>query len=224
MSIDHILNEQKNLKKLKRELDSILVSYPAFKINYQNDTPFSISGIYSVIDNVSVLQDEFEIEIFIPKQYPLGFPVLKELGNKIRREDEYHVDENGYACVEITPVVNLIHRTGIDLKKFIEKYVHKFLCWQILYRYDKEIKYWDHKEKGILSFYYEKLGTTDLQLVKLLLHALIKNELPGRNDPCLCGSNKKYKNCHWSSFENLKTFGVDEMKCGLLTISQPIPV
>ena len=23
----------------------------------------------------------------------------------------------------------------------------------------------------------------------------VKQKLPGRNDPCLCGSGKKYKNC-----------------------------
>ncbi len=22
--------------------------------------------------------------------------------------------------------------------------------------------------------------------------------LPGRNDPCWCGSGKKYKHCHWA--------------------------
>lgn len=25
---------------------------------------------------------------------------------------------------------------------------------------------------------------------------IVKDKLPGRNDPCYCGSGKKYKNCH----------------------------
>ena len=25
---------------------------------------------------------------------------------------------------------------------------------------------------------------------------IIKDKLPGRNDPCPCGSGKKFKNCH----------------------------
>ncbi|MBQ1669634.1 MAG: SEC-C domain-containing protein [Prevotella sp.] len=25
---------------------------------------------------------------------------------------------------------------------------------------------------------------------------MIKDKLPGRNDPCPCGSGKKFKNCH----------------------------
>ncbi|MDR0511072.1 MAG: SEC-C domain-containing protein [Rikenellaceae bacterium] len=24
----------------------------------------------------------------------------------------------------------------------------------------------------------------------------VKDKIPGRNDPCHCGSGKKYKNCH----------------------------
>ena len=27
-------------------------------------------------------------------------------------------------------------------------------------------------------------------------------QLPGRNDPCWCGSGKKYKKCHWSDDQN----------------------
>ena len=25
---------------------------------------------------------------------------------------------------------------------------------------------------------------------------IMKDKLPGRNDPCTCGSGKKFKNCH----------------------------
>ena len=25
---------------------------------------------------------------------------------------------------------------------------------------------------------------------------IVKDKLPGRNDPCPCGSGKKFKNCH----------------------------
>lgn len=203
-------------------MDSFLILHPEFKINYQQEKPCSVSGTYSVKDNLGVVQDEFDIEVGIPQEYPLGFPVLKEISKKIPREDEFHVDENGIACVEITPVVNLISRTGISLNNFIENYVHKFLCWQILYRYDKGINYWDHKENGIKDFYIEKLETQDIDLVKKLLDSLIKNIIPQRNDACLCGSNRKYKNCHWRSFENLKQYGVNELRMGLLAINSSI--
>lgn len=30
---------------------------------------------------------------------------------------------------------------------------------------------------------------------------IVKDELPGRNDPCPCGSGKKFKNCHGRDVE-----------------------
>ena len=36
---------------------------------------------------------------------------------------------------------------------------------------------------------------------KKFVKPFIANKVPGRNDPCTCGSGKKYKNCHgsWSA-------------------------
>ena len=31
---------------------------------------------------------------------------------------------------------------------------------------------------------------------------LIKNKIPGRNDPCICGSGKKFKKCCLKKFED----------------------
>lgn len=31
---------------------------------------------------------------------------------------------------------------------------------------------------------------------------LIKNKIPGRNDPCICGSGKKFKKCCLQKFED----------------------
>ena len=34
-------------------------------------------------------------------------------------------------------------------------------------------------------------------------------ENPGRNDPCWCGSGKKYKKCHQAFDENLEALWAD---------------
>jgi uncharacterized protein YecA (UPF0149 family) len=36
-------------------------------------------------------------------------------------------------------------------------------------------------------------------LKKLNRYQAQKQPKPGRNDPCWCGSGKKYKQCHWKS-------------------------
>jgi len=36
-----------------------------------------------------------------------------------------------------------------------------------------------------------------LQVQTELTESQVKNKKIGRNDPCVCGSGKKLKNCHW---------------------------
>ncbi len=38
-------------------------------------------------------------------------------------------------------------------------------------------------------------------------------KLPGRNEPCWCGSNKKYKKCH-EPLDHRKTANACSMNCG----------
>lgn len=53
---------------------------------------------------------------------------------------------------------------------------------------------------GITKFTFQIPATHEHDYVKELqvkLHTpIIKQKEPGRNDPCHCGSKKKYKNCH----------------------------
>jgi len=35
----------------------------------------------------------------------------------------------------------------------------------------------------------------------IILKPIIKDKHPGRNEPCPCGSGKKFKHCHGSSFK-----------------------
>lgn len=51
--------------------------------------------------------------------------------------------------------------------------------------------------KGKTKFSFQVPSTHDIDFVKESNTATsVKDKKPGRNDPCPCGSGKKYKNCH----------------------------
>jgi len=44
---------------------------------------------------------------------------------------------------------------------------------------------------------FEAKNKPDSQPKRLASQPIIKKHKLGRNDPCWCGSGKKYKKCHW---------------------------
>jgi hypothetical protein len=61
---------------------------------------------------------------------------------------------------------------------------------------------WEHGEKGILQFYREQLGTSDLRVMMNYLVILGKESLKG-HWPCPCDSGRKLRDCH---LEKVKHF------------------
>lgn len=174
----------------------------------------NLIGKYQVIDNLGVLQEEYDILISVPQYYPLGFPTLTEISKKIPREDDRHIDENGVACVEIHQKILLISRKGISLCDFIEKYVHRYFCWQLRYEAGdlENLEQWSHNDAGTVEFYTEAFKINNLETIKKILLALVENNLPNSYDACICGSNLKYKFCHEQPINNIKNIGADQFK------------
>jgi hypothetical protein len=65
-----------------------------------------------------------------------------------------------------------LHRLGVAAHAFVDTWAHQnFVGW------------------------YDGMNGADLNLLKLFPPNLVKAEKIGRNDPCPCGSGKKYKKC-----------------------------
>lgn len=201
-------------KALDKDIAATLENFPELQLISNNDISF-LKGIYTVKDNSGIVQGEYEIAIVIPKKYPYEFPKLYELSQKITpRIDDRHIDENGLACVEIDQNIVLKSKKGICIKNFIEQYVHRYFCWQL--RYDAGdrdgLEEWAHYDKGTLQFYRENLKLDDMETIIKSLKVLSEKSLPKRNDPCICGSNKKYKACHQNLIEKIIDLGKAKFK------------
>lgn len=205
----------KTLKEiLAKDIDATLECYPELQLISNKKNTF-LKGIYTIKDNLGIVQGEYEIAIIIPKKYPNEFPMLYELSQKIMpRVDNRHIDTNGLACVEIDQNIVLKSKKGITIKEFIEKYVHRYFCWQL--RYDAGdrdgLEEWAHYDKGTLQFYREKLQLDAIESIIEILKVLCENSLPQRNDPCICCSNQKYKYCHQNLIEEIIDLGMERLK------------
>lgn len=198
------------LANLNKDLMLTLNANPGLTIKYKNDIPTHVKGTYQVLDNNNSLQDEFDINVSIPSNYPFGFPVLQEISQKIPRHIDRHMFNEGYACVELTHKAMLVAKAGITIYEYFVKYVHRYFCWQLVYEIDKgnkNLTEWAHGNEAIVEFYKDFLVLSSYTDIRSLLQVAAANKIPSLNKDCPCNSGKLFKRCHLPLYQTLLSLG-----------------
>ncbi len=166
-------------KPLHIDLIKTLKANPGFLLVYVNKVPAYLHGKYTLLDNNNIMQEEYEVRIYFDSEkYPYSFPVLQEISNKIPRCIDRHMNKDGFTCVEIAQRIAIITSKGITIKQFVDFYVHKFFCWQLVYDLEskKDLKEWPHFQDGTMKFYSEIFNTGSIDCILDTLKFYILNQ------------------------------------------------
>jgi len=198
-----------DIRLLKADIASTQKRHPELDVNYENGIPTSVEGYLDILDKDLELRGEFNVRIDIPINYPHGFPTMRELSRIIPREIDRHIYEDGNCCLTILQKQILEARSGISISDFIEKYSIPYLANQI---YFEEYGDWangeySHDNTGIAQFYLEEIQTAEYSEVLKVLAIVLNHNNVGRNQPCYCGSEKKFKKCHLDLIASLSLIG-----------------
>lgn len=179
---------------LKKDIEQTLKKYP----NLVSDMK-SVSGSFIAIDKSSKIEiQEYEILIRFGKEYPYRFPIVEETSKKIPRDLSRHIMPNGTICFGIPQDELALCRNGITLVWFLEEILNPHLCRE----YTREILGFyftgerSHGNEGIWEGYYDIFKSVDKRAILNNLEMIHNHSKIGRNIPCYCNSNKKYKFCH----------------------------
>lgn len=199
---------------LINDVHSTLEKFPGLNVLYKNDKPNKLIGNIVIQDDQQIYQGDYDVEILIPQGYPYEFPRMFETGNKIERIADRHIDKYGEACLEIDVAKFLEARKGITILRFTEHYVYKYLCGQIYYVFEKQwpSNEWRHSAQGQYDFFSEYFRTTDLRKIIYMLGYILYKPKLIRTNYCICGCNKKYRNCHKVVIEPLYDFNREILK------------
>lgn len=165
---------------LKTDLKAALDRNPGLSISYKKSEPQFLYGKYDIYNPKGELQDFYEIRIYFDAhKYPYSFPVLQEMSNKIHpRCEDRHIDDNGFACLEIRERIPVITKNGISIIEFIENYVNKYFCWQILYDLEEfeSLKEWPHFAPGTLEIYQNLLNLVSIDHIISILADFLQDK------------------------------------------------
>ncbi len=182
-------------KRITFEFEALKKLFPKLTVLGIEKYCYKIKGIIEIIDPYNgEIWDFYEVEILIKNTYPNDVPVLFEKKGKIKR----HINKDGSCCLAPRVEEFLILGREYNLCDYVQKLVVPYLAAQKLVDLGEEWPNgeYSHYGDGIIEYYQEKLGTSEIKVILKILYLLTGKVKFGRNAPCFCGSLKKYKLCH----------------------------
>jgi hypothetical protein len=203
---------------LDKDIHEVLVMFPKLKL-IERDKKKTVSGEIDIFDVANNYVDSFDIAVFIPRNYPYGFPLLFETSNKLEHIPDRHFNEDESCCVCSLQEVDLISQKGISMKDFFLGYVIPYLANQLYFNIEKEWANgdYDHGAEGILQYYRELFELDRIEEIFELLSFLNKNRM-NRNDTCFCGKKQKLKRCHLQTYTIIKFLSKSRIEVDLLAL------
>jgi ubiquitin-protein ligase len=182
----------------------------------ENEKMWVVFGELEISDQVDDYWGTFDIEIELPNSYPYCVPLVKEISKVIKRDGDWHIDDDGYCCLDIEHKMLLLKKRGVNLTNFIKNKVYPYFANQI-YKKNKgnyAAGEYLHNFEGVQQFYREELNIGRVELARNILQGIILKKLPERNEPCFCGE-RKFKSCHVKCVDFLRSMPLGRLKTDL---------
>lgn len=174
-----------------------------------------IRGEIDIVDKSSHYWESYDVEIHHVDGFPFKFPNVYEVGGKIPRIADWHVNEDSYTCCLTVPPLEMIKcNKGIRLVSFIE---HEVLPYFFNQTHRREEGYYakgeySHGYVGILEFFESELRTEgDVRATINILFKIAFGRKPDRTHNCFCGKKVKFRKCHRVAYDRLIILGKEQL-------------
>ncbi|WP_285011107.1 SEC-C domain-containing protein [Pedobacter faecalis] len=200
-------------RTIKEDIGRMKERFPKLILLNYDGKPPSFEGILDVCDERGEWYGSFDVRLIASDKYPHGIPRMFETGGLIERIPDRHVNSDGSSCVAMEHVLLYRAVRGLSMNAYLQEFAWPYFANQL---YFKQNGYYTpgeyaHGFKGVEQFYNESLGTADPVVAIKLIIDILNQRLPSRNDQCVCGSLKKYKNCHMKAVNYLQAVGNDRL-------------
>ncbi|APA92629.1 MULTISPECIES: SEC-C metal-binding domain-containing protein [Myroides] len=199
--------------KFKEETICAIENFPGLKLYSREDSLPFLEGRINLFDDHQQVYDNYTIRIECNIDYPKSFPLVYETKGRLPYNVDWHLYHDGHFCL-CTPIEEYIYcGKGYTLTDFIQNHIIPFLHHQSFR--EKEgyfLQERSHGLQGILESLYDLFDTKDLNVILNLMIYIYNNDAPLRTAKCFCGSGKKYRICHKTIYQLIKSMGEDRMQ------------
>lgn len=172
--------------------------YPGLSYT-EEDSGYLLSGI--LVLNAEYqdvpLYDEYRLDIHIPKEFPDAIPLVIDVEEKVPKNMEHFYGNGGLCLGANCEILDFITKDQ-SIIGFIDAFVMSYLYTASFFQRYHQFPYGErsHGVQGIEEAYADRYSCSDRELLMQLLLCLIGMEKIKGHHPCICGSNKRFRNCH----------------------------
>ncbi|WP_316348108.1 hypothetical protein [Desulfuromonas acetoxidans] len=182
-------------------LSQFLSDYPGMSTAPYSDAGVCLRGKFRFKADVkggNEVEDFYKLEIVIPHKYPLALPRVKEIGGKIPRDGNFHINPDGTLC--LGSPLRLLKKiySATDFNVFIDKCLVPYL-YAVSYKLMHGGKFvfgeLAHGDQGIVDDYSDMLGLQERHQIAQSLRLLGMKKRIANKKTCPCGCGKRLGAC-----------------------------
>jgi hypothetical protein len=169
--------------------------YPDLAVTADNDRVV-VAGPFRLVDG-AVEVHRYDIALELPLDFPEGVPILREVGSRIPRDADHHINPDGTACLFVSGERWRHWPPGSSLIQFLDGPVRSYLIGQALVELGQPWPFGQrsHGAHGVLEAYGDMIGSADPQTIARYIRVLARAKLR-RHRPCPCGGGRPLRDCH----------------------------
>lgn len=177
---------------IQREID---FAFPTMYV-FVSDGQVVARGSFPLDAQGNIL-DRFLVEIAVPLDFPEHLPLVYEVGGRIPRDPDRHINDSGECCLFLPEDQSNTWRPASGFLGFLHGPVLDFFLGQLIVEHGGgwPSGEWQHGVSGIVDFYAvaskAPAGPATLGFIEFLAAARV-----GWRDRCYCGRSKTLEACH----------------------------
>jgi len=195
-------------------IQEFLHEYPRMAIKPVSvGSSVTLSGVFDFSaksNSGDEITDSYSLRILVPAAFPCDVPEVTEIGHKIPRNGDYHVNSNGTLCLGSRLRLLL----QISFKPTLSGFAEECLV-PYLYAASYKLKFGgkflfselQHGTVGELRDYVDLFGLKDPEQARAALRLLTMKKRDANKCPCPCGCGRRLGKCSFNDkirkFRNL---------------------
>lgn len=184
-------------------LSQFLDDYPGMSTAPCSDAGTCLRGKFRFKASVSdsdEIEDTYKLEIFVPDKFPKALPKVKETGEKIPRDGNFHVNSDGSLCLgSPLRLLKKVH-SAPSLTGFADKCLVPYLyavSYKLMHGGDFVFGELAHGDQGIVDDYSIMLGLQERNQITQAIQLLGAKKRIANKRPCPCGCGKRLGACRF---------------------------
>lgn len=189
--------DELSLKFKNIGLSSFLEQYPNMVIAPDLSPDIVLRGNFEFeakFKESPTIKDSYDLEIRIPKLFPLDIPTIKELRGKIPRDGHHHINSSDDTLCLGSPLrLKMIALEEKCMLGFVQRCLIPYLYWISTGQFSSgELA---HGREGLLTDYMELFNVTSKEMVVPFLKFLTTRKRISNKKLCMCGCLKRIGRC-----------------------------